>query len=91
MTHFFVAIRTFKTKCWDFPSSPVVKTSPSNAGDAGLNPGWGAKILHASEPKLQNIKWKQYYNKFNKDFKNGSYHYAKEQISPWATTVEPEL
>ena len=55
----------------DFPGGPVVKTSPSNAGDAGLIPGWGAKIPHASWPKNQNIEQKQYCNKFNKDFKNG--------------------
>ena len=32
----------------DFPGSPVVETSPSNAGGAGLIPGQGAKIPHAS-------------------------------------------
>ena len=36
-----------------------------------LIPGQGAKIPHASRPKNQNIKQKQYCNKFNKDFKNG--------------------
>ena len=36
---------------WDFPGGPVVKTSPSNAGGAGSNPGWGGKIPHASWPK----------------------------------------
>ena len=56
---------------WDFPGSPVVKTSPSNAGVAGLIPGWGAKIPHASRPKHQNVKQKQYCNKFNTDFKKG--------------------
>ena len=55
----------------DFPGSPVVKTSPSNAGGAGSIPGWGAKIPHASRPKNQNKKQKQHLNKFNKDFKNG--------------------
>ena len=50
----------------DFPGSPVVKTSPSNAGGAGSIPGQGAKIPHASRPKNQNIKQKQYCNKFNK-------------------------
>ena len=55
----------------DFPGSPVVKTSPSNAGSAGSIPGQGIKIPHASRPKHQNIKQKQYCNKFNKDFKNG--------------------
>ena len=53
----------------DFPGSPVVKTSPSNAGGMGLIPGQGAKIPHASCPKNQNIKQKQYCNKFNTDFK----------------------
>ena len=40
-------------------------------GDAGSIPGEGTKILHASRPKSQNIKQKQYCNKFNKGFKNG--------------------
>ena len=64
---------------WDFPGGPVVKTSPSNAGGAGLIPGWGAKIPHASQPENQNIKQKQYCNKFNKDFKNGP-HQKKYKI-----------
>ena len=55
----------------DFPGSPVVKTSPFNAGGVGLIPGRGAMIPHASQPKKQNIKQKQYCNKFNKDFRNG--------------------
>ena len=37
----------------------------------GLIPGQGPKITHASGPKNQNIKQKQYCNKLNKDFKNG--------------------
>ena len=57
----------------------MVKTSPSNAGGAGLIPGWGAKIPHASQPENQNIKQKQYCNKFNKDFKNGP-HQKKYKI-----------
>ena len=32
----------------------VIKTSPSNAGDASLIPGQGAKIPHASQPKTEN-------------------------------------
>ena len=39
----------------DFPGGPVVKTLPSNAGSAGLIPGQGVKIPHASRPKNQNI------------------------------------
>ena len=31
----------------DFPGDPVVKTSLSNAGDAGLVPGQGDKIPQA--------------------------------------------
>ena len=29
---------------WDFPGGPVVKTLPSNAGDAGSTPGRGVEI-----------------------------------------------
>ena len=61
----------FKAQAWHFPGGPVVETSPSNAGGAGSIPGRGAKFPHASGPKNQNIKQKQYCNKFNKDFKNG--------------------
>ena len=60
-----------KESDWDFLGSPVVKTLPSNAGGAGSIPGRGAKLPRASQPKTQNIKQKQYCNKFNKDFKNG--------------------
>ena len=37
----------------DLPGSPVVKTSPSHAGEASSIPGWGAKIPQASGPKNQ--------------------------------------
>ena len=49
----------------------MVRTSPSNAEGAGSIPGQEAKILHASWPKNQNIKQKQYCNEFNKDFSDG--------------------
>ena len=52
----------------DFPSGPMVKISPSKAGAAASIPGQGDKIPQASSPKSQNIKQKQYCNKFNKDF-----------------------
>ena len=47
-------------------------------------PGQGAKIPHASGPKNQNIKQKQYCNKFNKDFKNGPHQKVlkKKKIAP---------
>ena len=54
----------------DFPAAPVVKTLPSNSWGVGLIPGQGTKIPHASGPKKQNIKQKQYCNKFNKDLKD---------------------
>ena len=49
----------------------MVKTSPSNAGGAGSIPGEETKIPCAFWPKNQNVKQKQYCNKFNNDFKNG--------------------
>ena len=55
----------------DFPGGPVLEISSSNAVDVGLILGQGASIPHASGPKNQNIKQKQYCNKFNEDFKNG--------------------
>ena len=47
----------------------MAKTSPSNAGSVDWIPGQGAQIPHALWPKNQNIKQKQYCNKFNKDSK----------------------
>ena len=58
----------------ELPGGPVVKTLPSNAGDAGSIPGWGAKTLYASQPKNQVIKQTDYCSKFNKDFKNNPHH-----------------
>ena len=53
-------------KLGDFPGGSGVKTLPSNARGAGLIPGQGAKIPHASRSNNQNIiKQKQYFNKFN--------------------------
>ena len=64
----------------DFPGGPVVKSSPSSVGGAGSIPGWGARIPHTSRPKNQNIKQKQYCNKFNKDFKNGPHQEKKKNL-----------
>ena len=58
-----------KSQFWDLSSGPVVN-SPSNAGSLSSIPDWGAKTPHASGPKDQTVKQKQYCNKFNKDFKN---------------------
>ena len=49
----------------------MVKTLLSNSEDTGSIPLWGAKITHALWPENQNIKQKQYCNKFNKEFKYG--------------------
>ena len=60
-----------------FPGGAVVESLPANAGDTGSIPGWGVKIPHASWPKNQNIKQKQYCDKFNKNFKNGPHQKKK--------------
>ena len=53
---------------WGFPGGAVVESLPASAGGVGSIPGRGAKIPHASQTKNQNIKQKQYCNKFKKDF-----------------------
>ena len=53
----------------DFPGDPVVKTSLSNAEGVGSVPCWGTKMPCDLWPKYQNIRQKQYCNRFNKDFK----------------------
>ena len=61
-----------------------------------FDPWWGAKIPHASWPKNKNIKQKQYYNKLNKDLKNGPHQKIcnspfgtplKILVSSWATAM----
>ena len=52
----FSLVYSSRNDGWEFPSGPVVKTLPSNAGGVGSIPGWGAKILCALGPKNQNIK-----------------------------------
>ena len=56
-----------------FCGDPVVRTSPLNAGVVGSVLGLGAKITPASWPPIQNLKQKQYCNKFSKDFENNPY------------------
>ena len=60
----------------DFPGGPAVKNSPFNAGGMGPILGQGTKIPHASSPKYQNIKQKQYCNKFNEDL---NFHIKKKK------------
>ena len=40
----------------------------------------GAKTSHASQPKIQNIRQKQYCNKFNEVFKNGPRQKKKKNL-----------
>ena len=68
----------------EYPGGPVVMTLPSNAAGVGSIPGRGAKIPHASWPKNQNIKQKQYCNKFNKDFKNGPHQKKSSKKIAWS-------
>ena len=63
-------IQKTKNNIRDFPGGSLVKTLPSNAGDVSSIPGQRVKIPHACWPKNQNIKQRQYCNKFNKDFEN---------------------
>ena len=65
----------------DFPGSAMVMISPSNERGSGSIPGQGAKIPHASQPRNQNIKQKQYCNKSITDFKNGKK--KKEREREW--------
>ena len=44
----------------------MVKILPFSVRGASFIPGQGAGILYAARPINQNLKQKQYYNKFNK-------------------------
>ena len=65
----------------------MVRISLSNAGGAGQIPGRDAKIPHALWPENQNIKQKQYCNKFSKDFRQGPYQ-KKKKKSHWLYFTE---
>ena len=60
----------------------MVKTLPSSAGDVGSIPSQGVKNPCASRSKNQNVKQKQYCNKFNESFKNGPHqkNFFKKRI-----------
>ena len=51
--------------------------SPSNARGTSSIPDQAAKIPHASGPKNQNIKQKQYCNKSDKELKKKKVHVQK--------------
>lgn len=71
----------FKMHHWDFPGGPRVKTSPSSTGGVSSVPGQGARIPPALQPKTQNVKQKQYRNKFNTDFENGPHEKNLKQTN----------
>ena len=49
---------------------PVSPVTPKLAGGVFINSTTWEALSHALCPKNQNIKQKQYFNKFNRDFKN---------------------
>ena len=51
-----------------------------SAGGVGSTSGQGTKIPHALQPKSQNIKQKQYCNKFNKNFENSPHQKKKNNF-----------
>ena len=60
-----------KRRNGDFLAVQWLRLFTSTTGAAGSVPGWGVKISRASwllSQKIQNIKQKQYCNKFNKVF-----------------------
>ena len=59
MLYVISVLNLLKTCLGDFPDGPLVKTSPSNSGDAGLTPGRGVTIPHASQPKKKKVKKKK--------------------------------
>ena len=69
----------------------MVRASPSNAGGASSVTGEGARILHASWSKNQNLKQKQYCNKFNKDFENGLYEKKNLKIREGSQGLWPRV
>ena len=61
-----------KLRCKDFPGIPVVRTSPSSAGDAVRSLVREVELhmpCHQKKEKKKTKKQKQYCNKFNKAFK----------------------
>ena len=90
-----IPMMTFKSlQCKDLPNGPVIKISPSNARDEGSIPGGGAEIPYASRPRnKKTTKQKQYCNKFNKDFENGSHqkNLRTSLVGQWLRICVPVL
>ena len=58
----------------------MIAQSRTQLKQLGTAENRGAKILHASGPKNQSIKQKQYCSKFNKAVKNGPQKFFKKLI-----------
>ena len=74
-----------KRRNGDFLTVQWLRLFTSTTGAAGSVPGWGVKISRASwllSQKIQNIKQKQYCNKFNKVFKK-MIHIKKKKEEKW--------
>ena len=54
--HDLIGSRVFATSGRDFPGGPLVKNSPSDAGDTGLTPSWGIKDSRLPQPRPVSAK-----------------------------------
>ena len=73
---FSAIITGIKSIYWDFPSGPVVKNSPANAGDTGSIPGQGIKILY--------VAW---HGQIKKNKKESSCQRKEQRFSPWSEKI----
>ena len=67
---------------WDFSLWAVVKTLPSNSGGSGQSLVRELRSYIFRGQKTQNVKHNHYFNKFNKDLKNGASLVAQLVKSP---------
>lgn len=68
------------TRCRDFLMAIQWARLHLQCRAGSFNPGRGAGVPHALQPKKQNINQKQYCNKFNKGLKNGPHQKKKKSI-----------
>ena len=69
-------MQVFKRSFWERPWWCSSQPFACQCGGVGPIPGQGAETPHASLPKNQNIKEKQYCNRLNKD---GIHHIQKKK------------
>ena len=76
-----------KSAISELPGSPVVGTSPSNAGSEVSFPGWGAKIPHALNQKTK--MWKTRSNIVTNSIKwKWSRSVVSDSATPWTTAYQ---